>query len=115
MFETAVRLVTLAHVQIDVPTPSRIRTEISREFFATTGRRETLAQVQDSIPPKLDAEIPRHTFGAAVRLDTVAQVQIDVQTRLNPFENASGSTLFAPVHNDIEKTSVTLIAVARFI
>ena len=76
---TAVRLVTLAHAQIDVPTWSRIRTEISREFCGTTGRRDTLAQVQDNISPKLRAEIHRHTFGAAVRLDTVAQVQIDVR------------------------------------
>ena len=45
MFETTVRLDTLPHVPINVPTPTKLR-----------------------------AEIPRHTFGSAVRLDTVAPI-----------------------------------------
>ena len=87
------------------------RTRNSRENVETAVRLDTLAQVQDAVPPKLRSETPRETSA-----DTVAQVQIDVPTGLITFENTSSCTDgFAPVHNEVEITSVPIIAAAQLI
>ena len=52
MFETAVRLVTLAQVQDNIP--PKLRAEIPRHTFGAAVRLDTVAQVQIDVPTRLN-------------------------------------------------------------